>query len=120
MTVNVTNGEFLHYKIEVAGANPNFTFACSDRPRIKRAADFPNHPLPVYEWDYLNHKGDVDATPIDAFTIGINGLHDRPLGQESSRDTLAFPQCSLAWHAWPARRRSATSLEALRNGLSVA
>src|SRR5689334_10138862 len=60
VVVNITSGEFLHYRVEVEGAEADFAFGCAHRP-ILSASDIPGHPKALYEWTYLDKPGQSDA-----------------------------------------------------------
>jgi len=49
--VNLTNKEYLSYKLTVQGADPIFTFACTHGARLSEH-QFAGHPKKVYEWTW--------------------------------------------------------------------
>ena len=70
VVIDTQNGEFLHYRITVEGANPKFVFSSTERPKILEAKDFPGHPKASYEFDFLRNPADIDK-PLDTFTIAM-------------------------------------------------
>lgn len=69
VTVNVDDGEFLHYKLTVQGAIPVFDFACKDRTLFD-AKDFPGHPKQIYEWDLGKSPNKLDSND-DVYVVGM-------------------------------------------------
>lgn len=67
--VNVTAGEYLYFKVTVAGAEPIFTFACKHRKRFS-AKDIPGHPKQVYEWTWGKSGADIDG-PDDMHGVAM-------------------------------------------------
>jgi hypothetical protein len=66
--VNLTNREFLSYKLTVSGASPIFTFACKHSARLSEH-EFNGHPKQVYEWTWGRPtavSADIPNTASDA------------------------------------------------------
>jgi hypothetical protein len=70
VAIHIDRGEFLSYKLTVAGVSPIFTFACQHR-KIKTDSDFPVSP--TYQWTYFQNLGDEDAHD-DVYTVGMSFL----------------------------------------------
>ena len=49
--INLTNKEYIHYKLSVQGADPIFTFACMHGARLSEH-QFSGHPKQTYEWTW--------------------------------------------------------------------
>ncbi len=69
VVVRQKQGEYLHYKIVVEGASPQFAFGCAHR-HILSAENFVGHPMQTYEWVYLKAAVDSDATD-DVYAISM-------------------------------------------------
>ncbi|HEY6189857.1 MAG TPA: hypothetical protein VIW80_19545 [Pyrinomonadaceae bacterium] len=57
--VRFKQGEHLHFRLTVQGAEPIFTFGCADRSLLSEH-EFAGHPKKVYEWDWGLAAGDID------------------------------------------------------------
>jgi hypothetical protein len=68
VVVDVTNGGFLSYRVEVEGGNPRFGFSCEHRDSILESQTFPGHPKAVYEWDLFRQPPQPGrpSVPADA------------------------------------------------------
>lgn len=62
--VKVSNGQFLHFIVDAGGPHPIFSFASSAKGLLYEAADFPDHPLPKYEWDHLKNPSDIQQLEL--------------------------------------------------------
>lgn len=70
VTVQFDEGEFLHFKLTVSGAEPLFSFACKDQKRLSQS-DFEDHPTSVYEWDLGTGKEQEPDKKKDVYVVGM-------------------------------------------------
>lgn len=68
--VDITNGEYLFYKLTAEGAVPIFAFACQHTDRLSSDKDFPGHPKSEYEWSWSKRSDESDAA-IDVYVVGM-------------------------------------------------
>ena len=68
--VNLGEGQYLFYRLRVAGAQPLFSWACEHGPRLK-AADFPGHPKQVYEWTWGRESPGLKDNDDDVYSVGM-------------------------------------------------
>jgi len=68
--VRFGEGEFLHFKLTVSGAEPLFSFACADHGRLSES-DFGGHPTAVYEWDLGAEKDERPDNVKDTYGVGM-------------------------------------------------
>jgi hypothetical protein len=60
--INLTAGEYLHYKLTVKGAVPIFTFSCKHEPLLSEH-EFAGHPKQVYEWTWCKPTAGDPGVP---------------------------------------------------------
>lgn len=86
--VNLTKGEFLSYKLTVAGANGIFTFACQHKPRLSEH-QFPGHPKAIYQWDWCRGNPAESDSDDDMYVIAMSFL-------AATKYTLLVQMCDSA------------------------
>ncbi|MDQ3816417.1 MAG: hypothetical protein M3362_01850 [Acidobacteriota bacterium] len=70
VSVRFAAGEFLHYKLNVSGAEALFSFDCEDQNRLTQS-DFQDHPTDVYEWDLGVGKEQEPDSGQDVYSLGM-------------------------------------------------
>ena len=70
-TVQFGDGDFVHYKLTVVGAEAHFAFTCKDRDNLLTHDDFPDHPTDLYEWDLGEGKTCEPDSDDDVYGLGM-------------------------------------------------
>lgn len=63
-------GQFLRFRLTVAGAEALFSFDCEDKNRLVQS-DFEDHPTDVYQWDLGVGKDQEPDSGKDEYAVGI-------------------------------------------------